>query len=98
MVERPSARRGRGGHHSRGGRERERRESYDDARPAYFLGDVAAANPEYDDRRFEDVEDELSRAWNANPAQHGEWLAVRGYASIGFQRGRERRSRTRRSS
>jgi hypothetical protein len=79
-------------------RARERRDSYDDARAAYLLGDVAAANPEYDDRRFEDVEGELSRAWNENAAQHGEWQAMRGYASIGFERGRERRSRTRRSS
>ena len=79
-------------------REQERREcsSYDEARAAYFLGDVAAANPDYDDRCFEDVEGDLSRAWNENAAQHGEWQEMRGYASIGFERGRERRWRRRR--
>lgn len=67
-------------------RSQDARRRYDEARAAYYLGDVAAANPEY--RSFEDVEAELSRA-------HGEWEAVRGYASVGFQRGRERRKKPR---
>ncbi len=66
-----------------------RRHGFDAARSAYYLGDVAAANPGYG--TFDDVEAELSRGWNAGAAQYGEWNAVREHASVGFARGRERR-------
>lgn len=76
----------------------ERRKSalpgYDNARRAYYLGDVATANPDYSDRAFDDVEPELARGWNAEGA-YCDWPAVRDYASIGFTRGRERRRRRR---
>ena len=84
-------------------RESERREAdrrtrdrrgYADARGAYYLGDVAAANPEYAERTFEDVEQDLRRGWT-NGGATGQWEEVRPYASVGFSRGRERR-RTRR--
>lgn len=66
--------------------------AYDDAKDAYYLGDVAAANPTY--ASFEDVEPDLSRGWRSS-AGHGEWGAVREYASVGFRRGRERRRKPR---
>lgn len=73
---------------------RDSQREYDDARRAYYAGDVAAANPDY--ASFDQVETELSRGWNEIGA--GEWQAVRGYASVGFSRGRERRRRQRRAS
>lgn len=68
-----------------------RRASFDDARRAYLLGDLASANPDYHGRRFEDVEQELSRGWEADPARTGEWQTVRDYASVGWRHGAERR-------
>ncbi|MGH7678018.1 MAG: hypothetical protein ACRENU_06095 [Gemmatimonadaceae bacterium] len=68
--------------------------SYDQARRAYYLGDVATANPDYSDRPFDDVEPELARGWSAD-GSYCEWPAVRDYASIGFARGLERRRRRR---
>lgn len=66
--------------------------NYDRARAAYYLGDVAAANPAYD--TFEQGEPELERAWGrAGDAE--EWRDVRELASVGFQRGRERRRKPR---
>lgn len=70
-------------------RVRDRRQAYDDVRTAYYLGDVAAANPEY--QSFEDVERDLARGWSENAAACGEWEAIRGYAYVGFERGRDRR-------
>ena len=72
-----------------------RRASFDEAKRAYLLGDVAAANPEYSDRPFEDVERDLARGWEADPARTGEWRMVRDYASVGFQHGAERRRKPR---
>ena len=69
---------------------RDRRSGYADARGAYYLGDVASANPEYAERTFEDVESELKRGWTSGGAI-GEWDTVRPYASVGFSRGRDRR-------
>lgn len=68
---------------------------YDRVKAAYYLGDVAAANPEYSDRKFEEVEPVLERGWRARAAEYAEWQAVRPYASIGFNRGRERRRKPR---
>ena len=70
-------------------RVRERRQGFDEARGAYYLGDFAAANPDY--RSFEDVERDLARGWKASATQYGDWDAVRDYVSVGFERGRERR-------
>jgi hypothetical protein len=62
---------------------------YEVARDGYFLGDIAAANPEYSS--FEEVERDLSKAWTARQGDRRQWQDVRDYASVGFQRGRERR-------
>jgi hypothetical protein len=72
---------------------RDRRLAFDRARSAYILGDVAAANPDY--KSFEDVERDLAHGWRERAAAHGDWEAVRGYASVGFARGKDRRRKPR---
>ena len=63
--------------------------SFDDVRPAYHLGHVAAHNPEYANKNWNDVSSDLKRGWSADHAKkYGEWSAVSGYASEGFTRGR----------
>jgi hypothetical protein len=66
---------------------------YDQVKRAYYLGDVAAANPDY--ASFEDVERDLSRAWSQTDRRAEDWEAMRDYASIGFKRGKERRRQPR---
>ena len=61
--------------------------SYDDARPAYYLGHVASLNPDYRNRTFEDIEPDLRRGWSSD-RKYGAWDDMRGYASEGFTRGR----------
>lgn len=73
-------------------RRREPRD-YDRARAAYYLGDVAAANPQY--ASFEEGEAELARGWTQRAADPGDWTSVRDFASVGFLRGRERRKQPR---
>lgn len=73
-------------------RRREPRD-YGHARAAYYLGDVAAANPEFDS--FEKGETELARVWSQRAEENRDWTTVRDYAAVGFQRGRERRRKPR---
>jgi hypothetical protein len=62
---------------------------FEDVRPAYYLGHVAAHNPDYTHKSWNEVESDLRRGWNGEPAQKfGEWSAVSGYANEGFNRGR----------
>ena len=63
---------------------------FEHARQAYYLGHVAASNPEYATRPFSEVERDLSRGWEHAGAPV-DWNAVRNFASIGFDRGRDRR-------
>ena len=70
-----------------------RRAEFDAARRAYLLGDIAAANPEY--ASFEDVERDLARGWQTQSAAPDDWTLVRDFASVGYTRGRERRTRPR---
>jgi hypothetical protein len=72
---------------------RDRRVAFEGARSAYLLGDVAAANPDY--TSFDDVERDLARGWSERAASQGDWDAVRDYAAVGFERGRDRRRRPR---
>jgi phage tail tape-measure protein len=68
---------------------------YEDVRPAYQLGHIAAYNPDYANRSWTDVESDLQRGWSGDTSrQYGEWSAVRGYASEGFNRGRTSASST----
>src|SRR5258705_606600 len=62
---------------------------YEDVRPAYHLGHIAASNPDYADRNWNEVERDLQRGWNADATRrYGDWSTVRGYANEGFNRGR----------
>jgi hypothetical protein len=66
---------------------------YDDVRPAYHLGHIAGMNPEYQGRRFEEVEADLQRGWTDDVrGRYGEWDAVRGYVEEGFNRRKGDRS------
>jgi hypothetical protein len=63
--------------------------SYDDVRPAYMLGQVAAQNPDYENRPWKDVSNDIQRGWTAeNAKRYGDWNAVSSYANEGFTRGR----------
>lgn len=63
--------------------------SYEEMRPAYHLGHIAANNPDYSGRDWNDVERDLQRGWNADAThRYGDWSTVRGYANEGFIRGR----------
>jgi hypothetical protein len=71
--------------------------TYDDgARGAFYLGVVAAANPDYAGKDFVDIEPDLAKGWNAGATNHGKWNTVKPYASMGFSRGIERRRQPRR--
>jgi hypothetical protein len=63
--------------------------SYDDVRPAYILGQVAAHNPDYATKQWSDVSSDLQRGWTAdNAKKYGDWSTVSNYANEGFTRGR----------
>ena len=63
--------------------------SYDDVRPAYHLGHVAAHNPDYAGKPWSTVQADLQRGWSADHAKkYGDWTAVSGFASEGYTRGR----------
>ena len=63
--------------------------AYEDVRAAYVIGHLAGRNPDYRDRRFEDVEPDLAGAWSTQVSkQCGEWAAVRDYARTAFDRAR----------
>ena len=65
--------------------------SYDDVRPAYHLGQIAAQNPDYANQDWSQVQADLQRGWNAeNAKRYGDWNTVSGYAGEGFTRGRTR--------
>src|SRR5205085_2414252 len=62
---------------------------YEDVRPAYHLGHIAAHNPDYANRNWSDVSTDLQRGWTTeNSRKYGDWNSVSGYASEGFTRGR----------
>ena len=68
--------------------------SYEVVRPAYLIGHIAGANPTYDGRSFEDVENDLRAGWSEEiRAKHGDWNAVRHYAKEAFARQRQRELR-----
>ena len=61
--------------------------SYDDVKPAYYLGHVASRNPEYRNRSFDEIETDLRTGWSADK-RYGSWDTMRGFASEGYTRGR----------
>jgi len=63
--------------------------SFEEARPAYYLGHVAAHNPEYANRSWTDVQQDLARGWSDEHAKRfGSWQSVSGYVRTGYERGR----------
>jgi hypothetical protein len=69
---------------------------YESARPAYHLGHVAAANPDYEARSFDDVEPELEAGWGAHTgATHVEWSGAREFARAAYERRRKRATEVR---
>jgi hypothetical protein len=61
--------------------------TYDQVKPAYYLGHVASLNPDYRNRSFQDIEPDLRRGWTSD-SKFGSWDEARPYASEGFNRGR----------
>ena len=61
--------------------------SYDDVKPAYYLGHLASRNPDYKNRSFDEIETDLRTGFSSDK-KYGAWDNVRGYASEGFNRGR----------
>jgi hypothetical protein len=61
--------------------------TYEQARPAYYLGHIASRNPDYRDRSFDDIEEELSRGWTADN-KYGAWDDSREFAREGYMHGR----------
>jgi hypothetical protein len=64
--------------------------AYDDVRGAYYLGKIAAHNPDFTARGFDEIEPELERGWAVGAERNGAWKSVRPYAAEGFMRGRSR--------
>ncbi|CAN5778783.1 hypothetical protein BH23GEM7_BH23GEM7_29520 [soil metagenome] len=58
---------------------------YESARPLYQFGHLAGQNPDYQNRSFEEVEPELSRAWESGGReQFGDWHEVRDHVGFGY--------------
>lgn len=63
--------------------------TYEDVRPAYHLGHIAAQNPDYANSDWTKVSSDLQRGWTSDHARkYGDWNSVSGYANEGFTRGR----------
>ena len=65
--------------------------TFDDARPAYAYGHIAARNPTHRGRSFTEVQRDLEREWSAALRErYGEWATASRYAQAGFDRARSR--------
>jgi hypothetical protein len=65
--------------------------SYEDMRPAYHLGHVAALNPDYADKNWTEVQSDLQQAWTAEQSKrYGDFSTVSSFASEGYTRGRSK--------
>jgi hypothetical protein len=55
--------------------------SYEDVRPFYHLGHVARSHPDYRQRAFDEIEDDLQKGWTSDlRTRYGEWSSVRAFA------------------
>ena len=61
---------------------------YEDVRPYYILGHVAAHNPDYRTREFDEIEPELQRGWGGQSQAQLDWTGGRSYARAAFTRRR----------
>jgi len=60
---------------------------YEDVRPAYQLGHIARGNPDYEGKKFEEVEGDLEKGWTTDlRTKHGDWSAVRQHANSAYSR------------
>jgi hypothetical protein len=67
--------------------------TYDDYRPAYAYGWESAGRPEYHGRKFEDVENDLSRGWDkARGTTRSEWSEMKAATRDAFDRAQTRMS------
>lgn len=63
--------------------------TFEVSRPAYHLGHIASRNPDYRERRFDDVEPELRHGWTGEMREkYGTWDAVRDRVRVGYERPR----------
>ena len=63
--------------------------TFEDVRPAYQAGHIAAMNPDYRDRDFDAVERDLQQGWTDDlRSRHGEWSAARPFARDAYTRSR----------
>lgn len=64
-----------------------RARTYEDVRPAYQLGWLAAHNPDYTGRPFEEIEPDLKRGWTPTlETKYGAWDDVRVYTREAYVR------------
>ncbi|MBW3535592.1 MAG: hypothetical protein KY453_10320 [Gemmatimonadetes bacterium] len=59
--------------------------TYDQAHPGYVVGHMAARNPDYKGRPFDDIEEELMHGW-----EDDEYEIMRPYVRHGYGRGHKR--------
>jgi hypothetical protein len=59
---------------------------YEDVRPYYAIGHVAAHNPDYRAREFEEIEPELRKGWADRSDSRLDWTGGRSYARAAFTR------------
>ena len=61
--------------------------NYESASPAYQLGHIAARNPDYRGRSFDEIEPDLQRGWiSAAGMGHSDWNNMRDYARDAYER------------
>ena len=63
---------------------------YEDVRPYYMIGHVAAHNPDYRTREFDEIEPELQKGWGGQSKSQAQldWSGGRSYARAAFTRRR----------
>jgi hypothetical protein len=55
--------------------------SYEDVRAFYHLGHVAKSNPDYRQRTFDEIEDDLQKGWTSDlRTRYGDWSYARQFA------------------
>lgn len=61
---------------------------YDEARVGYSVGHVAGRNPDYGDRKFDDVEPEIRKGWGPSGRDYSQY---RDYVREGYEHSRSHR-------
>jgi hypothetical protein len=63
--------------------------AYEQVRPAYRLGQLAAADPATNGRAFDDLEKDLENGWLNVRTAAGDWASVREFVRVGFDSERQ---------